>query len=161
MKVLVVDDSVTMRRLIVKCLKDTDDVHIETLEAGDGMQALVAIQDHGASIDLILCDMNMPNVSGLTLLKSLRNSPDLKCIPFVLVTADATGGGALQALREGASDVVTKPFRLSRLAGIVRRYAGRGRGTKVLFETDRITRVIRAMTRGQDSTGEYGPRGPR
>jgi two-component system chemotaxis response regulator CheY len=148
MKVLVVDDSAMMRRLIVKCLRDTGEVDIEALEAEDGMQALVAIQDHGPSIDLILCDMNMPNVSGLTLLKSIRNSPELKCIPFVLVTADATGGCALRAWREGVSDIVTKPFPPSRLAGIVQRFSGRERGSKVLFETDKVARTIRAMMRG-------------
>jgi two-component system chemotaxis response regulator CheY len=155
-KVLVVDDSGMMRKLIVKSLAETDGVDIEALEAGDGMQALVVIQDHGSSIDLILCDMNMPKVSGLALLKSLRNSPDLKRIPFVLVTADATGVGAQQALLEGASDVVTKPFRLSRLEGIVHRYSGSGRrrGAKVLFKTDRITRTIRTMTR--DRSGFAG-----
>ncbi|MHC5057195.1 MAG: response regulator [Planctomycetota bacterium] len=160
MKVLVVDDSVTMRKLIVKCLLEAEGAAVEILEAADGMQALVAIQDHGPSIDLILCDMNMPNVSGLTLLRSLRNSPGLKRIPFVLVTADATGAGAQQALREGAADVVTKPFSLARLAGVMQRFAGSGRGTKVLFETDRIARVIRAMTGGRKRAGGNGSRGP-
>ena len=160
-KVLVVDDSATMRRLIAKCLADTSVADIEVLEAGDGMQALAVIESHWPSIDLILCDMNMPRVSGLKLLRSIRGSPDLKRIPFVLVTADATGVGAQQALREGASDVVTKPFRKSRLTELVERYSGRGRGTKVLFETDRIARTIKTMTRDRSHSGGNDPRQPR
>ncbi len=111
MKILVVDDSAMMRKLIAKSLGCVEGADVEVIEASDGMQALAIIDQHGDSIDLILCDMNMPNVSGLSLLRALRGSPYLKQIPFVIVTADDSDESTAQALREGAAGVIGKPFR--------------------------------------------------
>ncbi len=146
MRVLVVDDSTTMRKLITKCLDDIGGESLEVVEAADGMHALAAFSDECKPVDLILCDMNMPRVDGLSLLRSLRSTPEFKGIPFILVTGDVAGNSAEQALREGAADVVAKPFTMSKLGHVIRRWMPRSRGTKVIFETDRIADKIRLVT---------------
>jgi two-component system chemotaxis response regulator CheY len=127
MKILVVDDSAVMRKLIARGLATAEVPGVEVLEAADGMEALAAIAHHGPSIDLILCNMNMPNVDGLSLLKSLRGSPESERIPFVIVTADASDERIVRALREGAAGVIGKPFRPEVIAAMVREKRSHGR----------------------------------
>jgi two-component system chemotaxis response regulator CheY len=122
MKVLVVDDSAMIRTLINCALSSTDGLNVEIIEGGDGLQGLAAIQQHGSFIDLILSDMNMPNMNGLSFPRSLRGSSKFGQIPFVVVTADASSVSVEQARREGAADVVSKPFRLKVIVDLVRRH---------------------------------------
>jgi len=155
MRVLVVDDSSTMRKLIVRCLGDIGDEAMEVVEAADGMHALAAISDEKKPVDLILCDMNMPHVNGLSVLRGLRSSPEFRKIPFILVTGDVAGNSTEQALREGAADVIAKPFTMSKLGQAIRQWMPRSRGTKVIFETDRIAEKIRLVT-GRKPGGKRG-----
>ena len=148
MKILVVDDSATMRKLIVRSVGSAEGLDVEILEAADGMQALATIAHEGEPIDLILCDMNMPNLDGLSLLKSLRGSPEFRHIPFVIVTADESDESTARALREGAAGVIGKPFQPEVIADLVRRCRSHGRrATSGAFKTDTVTRMIRAMSR--------------
>jgi len=148
MRILVVDDSAMMRRLISRSLAAVESADIEIIEAADGMQALAMIDQYAETIDLILCDMNMPNVNGLSLLRSLRGTPELKRIPFVIVTADESDESTAQALREGAAGVIGKPFQPEVFASIVRKRRLHGRrATSGMFKTDAIARTIRTMTR--------------
>jgi CheY-like chemotaxis protein len=144
--ILVVDDSPVMRKIISRELGKIEGEEVEIVEASDGMEALAVIQQHGTSLDLIFCDMNMPKWNGLTLLRSLRSSPELKHIPFIIVTADETSSSVEQALREGAAGVVGKPFPPGVIASIVRRRRSHGRrATSAMFRTDAIARSIRAI----------------
>ncbi len=146
MKILVVEDSAIMRKLIVRSVGLAGDQDVEVLEAVDGMQALAIIARHGSSIELIICDMNMPKVDGLSLLRSLRGSP-LRHIPFVIVTADESDETAARAVREGAAGVIGKPFRPEVIAALIRRRRLHGRrATSCVFRTDTITRMVRAMS---------------
>ncbi len=120
MKVLVVDDSAMMRRIIAQFLEGVKGADVEVVEAADGMEALAMIERHGRSIDLILCDMNMPNINGLSLLRSLRGSPEFRQIPFVIITGDESDESTAQALREGAVGVIGKPFGREVIADLVR-----------------------------------------
>ncbi|MHC5057689.1 MAG: response regulator [Planctomycetota bacterium] len=163
MRVLVVDDSTTMRKLIARCLDSIGDEDLEILEAADGMHALAAISDETGGVDLILCDMNMPRVNGLSLLRSLRSTPEFRRIPFILVTGDVAGNSTEQALREGAADVIAKPFTMSKLGQAIRQWMPRSRGAKVIFETDRIAEKIRLVTGrkpGKAKGRSHGRRGP-
>ena len=158
MRVLVVDDSSTMRRLIAKCLKSVGLEDLEVVEAADGMHALALISDETTPVDLILCDMNMPRVNGLSVLRCLRSAPEFKGIPFILITGDVAGNSTEEALREGAADVIEKPFTLGRLAEAIGRWTSRGRGTGVIFETKRISERIRLVT-GRKTSRAKGRRG--
>ncbi|ACL02364.1 MULTISPECIES: chemotaxis response regulator CheY [Desulfatibacillum] len=106
LKVLVVDDFATMRRIVKNILKDIGFTNIS--EAEDGAVALKQLQ--AAPVDLIICDWNMPNMSGLDLLKAVRADEKLKATPFVMVTAEAQKTRVVEAVQAGVSNYIVKPF---------------------------------------------------
>ena len=109
MKLLVVDDSITMRRIITNMLKTSG--YEEIVEAGNGREALSLME----GIDLVLTDWNMPVMDGLSFLKALRADPAYSGIPVIIVTTEGAQEEVLEALRSGASDYVVKPFSKSNL----------------------------------------------
>jgi two-component system chemotaxis response regulator CheY len=106
MKVLVVDDFATMRRIIKNVLKQIGFSNI--LEADDGTTALAIIKE--TKIDLIISDWNMPKMNGLDLLKTVREEKETKNVPFVMVTAEAQKENVIQAVQAGVSNYIVKPF---------------------------------------------------
>jgi two-component system chemotaxis response regulator CheY len=106
MKVLVVDDFATMRRIMKNILKQIGFTNI--LEADDGTTALEELKNN--SIDLIISDWNMPKMTGLDLLKTVRGTEELKDIPFLMVTAEAQKQNVIDAVQAGVSNYVVKPF---------------------------------------------------
>jgi len=106
MKVLVVDDFATMRRILENILKQIGLTNIS--EADHGKAALKALK--GEKFDLILCDWNMPQMSGLELLTEMRSDGELKDLPFVMVTAEAQKDNILEAVKAGVSSYIVKPF---------------------------------------------------
>ena len=106
MKVLVVDDFSTMRRIVRNVLKQVGLTSI--VEADNGKAALKVLKKE--NIDLILCDWNMPEMSGIDLLKAVKSDDALKNIPFVMVTAEAQKDNILEAVKAGVSSYIVKPF---------------------------------------------------
>jgi len=106
MKVLVVDDFATMRRILKNILRQMGFKNI--VEADDGSSALGVLKKQ--KIDVILADWNMPKMTGLELLKAVRNDESLKNIPFVMVTAEAQKNAVLEAVQAGVSNYIVKPF---------------------------------------------------
>ncbi|MBW1715328.1 MAG: chemotaxis response regulator CheY [Deltaproteobacteria bacterium] len=106
MKVLVVDDFATMRRIVKNVLKQIGFTNIK--EADDGKSALKELKED--KFDLILCDWNMPGMPGIELLNKVRSDDELKDIPFVMVTAEAKKENILEAVKAGANNYVVKPF---------------------------------------------------
>ena len=106
MKVLVVDDFATMRRIIKNVLKQIGFTNL--LEADDGTTALVVLKE--TDVGLIISDWNMPQMSGLDLLKTVRGGESTKKIPFLMVTAEAQKDNVLQAVQAGVSNYIVKPF---------------------------------------------------
>ena len=106
MKILVVDDFATMRRILKNVLKQIG--FTKVVEAGDGTTALDVLRKD--KIDLILADWNMPKMTGLELLKAVRADGSLKDIPFLMVTAEAQKDSVLQAVQAGVSNYIVKPF---------------------------------------------------
>jgi two-component system chemotaxis response regulator CheY len=106
MKILVVDDFATMRRIIKNILKQLGFSNID--EADDGEPALAKLQAGG--FDLIICDWNMPKMDGLTLLKTVRSDEQLKDTPFLMVTAEAQKENVIEAVKAKVSDYIVKPF---------------------------------------------------
>ena len=106
MKVLIVDDFATMRRILKNILKQIGFSNIA--EADDGKTALAKLKDR--KFDLVLCDWNMPEMSGLELLQNIRSDDALKDTPFVMVTAEAQKDNILDAVKAGVSNYVVKPF---------------------------------------------------
>jgi two-component system chemotaxis response regulator CheY len=107
-KVLVVDDSAVMRKIIKKNIADSGMVVSDYIDAGDGKQALDAVSKN--DIDLILCDWNMPNMSGLEFVKTLRSLNLPKKIPVVMITTEGSDAKVSEAKESGADGYLTKPF---------------------------------------------------
>lgn len=106
MKILVVDDFSTMRRIIRNLLKELGFVNVD--EAEDGASALRKLQD--GNFDFIVSDWNMPNMDGLTMLQNVRANSALKDIPVLMVTAEAKKENIVAAAQAGASGYIVKPF---------------------------------------------------
>lgn len=106
MKILIVDDFSTMRRIIKNLLRDLG--FANTLEADDGSSALPILRAGG--IDFLVTDWNMPGMSGLDLLKSVRGDPNLASLPVLLVTAEAKKDQIIAAAQAGVNGYVVKPF---------------------------------------------------
>ncbi|NRA65222.1 MAG: chemotaxis protein CheY [Pseudobacteriovorax sp.] len=107
LKILVVDDFPTMRR-IVKTLLKQNGFH-NFVEAEDGEIALRTLKEHG-DFELIVSDWNMPNMTGLEFLKTVRADDKFKHLPFLMVTAEAEKENIIEAVKSGVSNYIVKPF---------------------------------------------------
>ena len=105
MKFLVVDDSATMRRIVVNSLNRIG--HEDTVEAGDGSEALGAF---GPSIGCIITDWNMPNMNGIDFVREIRSRPDGKSVPILMVTTRSVREDILAAIEAGVNNYIVKPF---------------------------------------------------
>ena len=105
MKCLVVDDSATMRRIVVNALKTVG--YTDVVEAGDGKEALAKCD---GTIEMVITDWNMPNMGGLDLVKSLRGNPKTAKTPILMVTTRSVKEDILQALEAGVNSYILKPF---------------------------------------------------
>ncbi|HPI93105.1 MAG TPA: chemotaxis response regulator CheY [Deltaproteobacteria bacterium] len=106
MKILVVDDFSTMRRIVKNILRQLNFANI--IEADDGSTGLEVLQRE--KIDLVVSDWNMPKMTGLELLKAVRADDALKHIPFLMVTAEAQQENIIEAVKSGVSNYIVKPF---------------------------------------------------
>ena len=117
MKVLVVDNSTPMRRVIKGVLRQIGFKNI--IEADDGSMALQELRKEKAG--LIVSDWNMPKMNGLELLKAVRSDQDLKDIPFIMITAEVQKDNVLEAIKAGVSGYITKPFTLETVSKKVKK----------------------------------------
>lgn len=105
-KVLVVDDFATMRKVIRNLLKQIG--YENVVEAENGQVALRILKSQ--KIDFIVSDWNMPTMSGLELLKAVRGDEDLNKMPFLMVTAEALKENVVEAVKAGVNNYIVKPF---------------------------------------------------
>ena len=106
MRILVVDDFSTMRRIVKNILKQLGYTEIE--EAEDGRQALAKLKEKPCKF--IISDWNMPNMTGLELLKTVRGDTEFKELPFLMVTAESEKENIMAAVGAGVSNYIVKPF---------------------------------------------------
>ena len=106
MRVLIVEDFATMRRIVKGALKQLGFVNI--VEAEDGQIALELLKKE--KIGLIVSDWNMPNMTGIEFLREVRKDAVLKDTPFIMVTAEGQKDNVLEAVKSGVSNYVVKPF---------------------------------------------------
>ena len=106
MKFLVVDDFSTMRRIVRNLLKELGFTNVD--EAEDGQVALHKLKNQ--HFDFIVSDWNMPNMTGIELLKAVRADQQIKHLPFMLITAEAKRENIIEAAMAGASGYIVKPF---------------------------------------------------
>ena len=104
--ILIVDDMKTVRMKLKQVCKD---VGIENIyEAVDGSQALQLLE--GITVDLILSDWNMPNMTGIELVGKIRDNPKLNKTPIIFITSENEKGAILKSLMSGVTDYIVKPF---------------------------------------------------
>jgi len=106
LKFLVVDDFSTMRRIVRNLLKELGYTNVD--EAEDGVVALQKLK--GGSFQFVVTDWNMPNMTGLELLKAIRADAGLKHLPVLMITAEAKKENIIEAAQSGASGYIVKPF---------------------------------------------------
>ncbi len=106
MRILIVDDFSTMRRIIKNLLTDLG--YTNTAEADDGSTALVALAQ--GNFDFVVTDWNMPGTTGIELLRAIRADERLKTLPVLMVTAEAKREQIIEAAQAGVNGYVIKPF---------------------------------------------------
>ena len=106
LRFLVVDDFATMRKIVYNLLKELGFSRID--EAEDGVAALKQLRT--GNYDFVVSDWNMPNMTGIDLLRAIRADPGLKNLPVLMITAEAKKENILEAAQAGASGYVVKPF---------------------------------------------------
>lgn len=107
MKILIVDDSSTMRRIIGNTLKTIGQEDVVT--AGDGIEGLASLEAN-SDIDLVLSDWNMPNMNGLDFLIKIRETRSNKDLPVIMITTEAEKANVITAIKAGANNYIVKPF---------------------------------------------------
>ena len=106
MRILVVDDFATMRKVIRNLLRQIG--YQEVIEAENGISALRELRSQ--KIDFIISDWNMPNMSGIDFLRAVRADSELSNIPFLMVTAESLKENVVEAVKAGVSNYIVKPF---------------------------------------------------
>ena len=128
MKILVVDDFSTMRRIVRNLLVELGFSGPLIQEADDGDNALAMLRS--TPFDLVITDWNMPNMSGIDLLRAIRAEPSIKALPVLMVTAENNRDQIIAAAQAGVNGYVVKPFSAAtleeKLARIFERLAASG-----------------------------------
>jgi two-component system chemotaxis response regulator CheY len=116
--ILVVDDSAMMRKIVLRTLK-TAGVEFDTvLEAGDGSEALTLLRAN--KVELIMCDINMPVMSGLELLLKIKEEKLAEGVPIVMVTTEGSESQVRSAILAGARGYIRKPFTVEHIENNVK-----------------------------------------
>ncbi|WP_319801882.1 response regulator [Azospirillum canadense] len=118
-KVLTVDDSRTMRDMVAFTLKGAG---YDVVEAGDGQQALTLIGTN--KVDLVITDLNMPVMDGLTLIRRLRATPAHRTLPILMLTTEADESKKAEGRSAGATGWIVKPFNPDKLISVVQKVCG-------------------------------------
>ena len=103
--VLVVDDSVSMRQMVAFTMKEAG---FDVIEGGNGQEAIARVQ--GKSVNLVITDLNMPVMDGMTLIRQLRGRPEFKFTPILMLTTESQQEKKLEGKAAGATGWIVKPF---------------------------------------------------
>ena len=108
LNILIVDDSTAIRKILIRVLRQTRLAIGQVLEARDGLDALEVVRTN--PLDLILCDINMPNMDGLSFLAELKSSDRWRDLPVVMFTTEGGEQKVAQAIQLGSAAYIRKPF---------------------------------------------------
>jgi two-component system chemotaxis response regulator CheY len=106
--VLIVDDSAAIRKILQRMLGQSGFPLGKVLEAGDGVEALEKMKNQ--SVNLVLSDINMPNMDGIQLLSELKANPEYRHVPVIMITTEGGESKVMEAVQLGAAGYVRKPF---------------------------------------------------
>jgi two-component system chemotaxis response regulator CheY len=119
-KVLIVDDSSAIRQSISFVLQQSG---YEVVEANDGVDGLEKLTASG-SVDLIITDVNMPNMDGISMIKKVREKDEWKFLPIIVLTTESQGSKMNEGKEAGATGWIVKPFSAEKLLSVVKKVAG-------------------------------------
>jgi two-component system chemotaxis response regulator CheY len=108
-KLLIVDDSATMRKIMRRVLRQAEILVDDVIEAGNGIEGLAALLAN-PDVGLVLSDVNMPEMNGVDFVKAVRTSHSKEQLPVIMVTTEASGTLVTTAMQLGANGYVCKPF---------------------------------------------------
>ena len=117
--IMTVDDSASMRQMVAFTLKGAG---YDVVEADDGVKALNVAK--GKKVDLVVTDVNMPNMDGITLIKQLRQLPTYKFTPILMLTTEAGDGKKQEGKAAGATGWLVKPFNPDQLLATIKKVIG-------------------------------------
>jgi two-component system chemotaxis response regulator CheY len=117
--IMTVDDSASVRQMVSFTLKQNG---YEVVEAVDGKDALVKLD--GQKVDMLITDLNMPNLDGIGLIKGARLLPSCRFIPIVMLTTESQESKKQEGKAAGATGWIVKPFKPEQLLAVVRRVLG-------------------------------------
>lgn len=115
-RILSVDDSRTMREMVAQTLRKAG---FEVIQADDGVNALKVLESHNNAVDVIITDLNMPNMDGLQLVRELRARPAFKATPILFLTTRTGDADKAQGRAAGATGWIAKPFDPQKLVQVV------------------------------------------
>jgi two-component system, chemotaxis family, chemotaxis protein CheY len=119
-KILIIDDSSAIRQSVTFVLQQNG---YEVVEATDGADGLAKLGSSGP-VDLVITDINMPNMDGITFIAKAREKPDWKFLPIVVLTTESQGSKMSEGKEAGATGWIVKPFSAEKLLSVVKKVAG-------------------------------------
>jgi two-component system chemotaxis response regulator CheY len=119
--ILAVDDSTSIRQMVAFTLKSAG---YTVIEAADGVEGLAKANANANAINLVLTDQNMPNMDGLTLIKTLRGLPQFVATPILMLTTESSDAMKTQGKAAGATGWLVKPFNPHKLLEVVKKVIG-------------------------------------
>ncbi len=119
--ILAVDDSTSIRQMVAFTLKSAGYI---VIEAADGVEGLAKAKANAHVINLVLTDQNMPNMDGLTLIKTLRGLPEFSATPILMLTTESSDAMKMQGKAAGATGWLVKPFDPHKLLEVVKKVIG-------------------------------------
>jgi two-component system chemotaxis response regulator CheY len=122
MRILVVDDSSSMRKIQRSILEQIG--YTDVIEAENGYDAILKMKEVNFEVDLILLDWNMPKMDGLTTLKKLRSVDRFRKLPIIMVTSEVERASVIEAIKAGVTSYVIKPFTPEILSEKIRQVMG-------------------------------------
>ncbi len=117
--IMMVDDSPSVRQMVGLILKGAG---YQVVETEDGKDALAKVGR--ATIDMVIVDLNMPNMDGITLIRELRKLPAFKFIPIIMLTTESQASRKQEGKSAGATGWIVKPFKPEQLLGVVKKVLG-------------------------------------
>jgi two-component system, chemotaxis family, chemotaxis protein CheY len=117
--IMTVDDSASVRQMVSFTLKEAG---YNVIEASDGMDAVSKL--NGAEINLVVTDLNMPNMDGIELIKNVRANPKYKFIPILMLTTESQTEKKIEGKKAGATGWIIKPFQPEQLLNVVKKVIG-------------------------------------
>ncbi|CAA9891229.1 Response regulator receiver protein [Candidatus Methylobacter favarea] len=106
-KILIIDDAASLRTLTKAILREAGFTHV--FDAPDGSEALLLMRK--IKINVVICDWNMPGMSGLELFKAVREDPKLSAPPWIMLTSSSEGGKVKEAIQAGITSYIIKPYK--------------------------------------------------